>query len=403
MVDIDTRAVEFGRYFTASEAEHRANVCLIGDTLVKRLFLDVDPIGQNIRIGNDEFMVIGIMEKIGSVLGQDQDNFVTVPLSVFLRIQGIHSSLTINAKASAGKFEAAKDQAQPLQVAAAEEAGDVGQEIWLFRLPHRLGPGAVLAPRPQRDGGPVALAVAAVGDDEAALRQQRDAGECNAAAARDWRATRCGRDPARHPRAIHRGKRYAMRSGRNCGHRVGIPGRASAAHLLSFPGVSADLGCRDGGSNEFRGGIIFRNLPGAARVAAGSGCCVEVGLMTFMTLAQASENFFAAMQTLRSSKVRSALTVLGIVIGVSSVISMAAIIQGLNKFVQDRVESLGSRTYFLTRFPPGTDPSRMPQRIRIRRYFEYDYAEFIRAAAPDAVLRCENCLRILVRTAESGV
>ena len=105
--------------------------------------------------------------------------------------------------------------------------------------------------------------------------------------------------------------------------------------------------------------------------------------MSFMTLAQARENFFAAMQTLRSSKVRSALTVLGIVIGVSSVISMAAIIQGLNKFVQDRVESLGSLTYFLTRFPPGTDPSRMPQRIRIRRYFDYDYAEFIRAAAPD--------------------
>jgi putative ABC transport system permease protein len=105
--------------------------------------------------------------------------------------------------------------------------------------------------------------------------------------------------------------------------------------------------------------------------------------MSFMTLAQARENFFAAMQTLRSSKVRSALTVLGIVIGVSSVISMAAIIQGLNKFVQDRVESLGSRTYFLTRFPPGTDPSRMPQRIRIRRYFDYDYAESIRAAAPD--------------------
>src|SRR5882757_8024484 len=104
--------------------------------------------------------------------------------------------------------------------------------------------------------------------------------------------------------------------------------------------------------------------------------------MAIMTLAQARENFLAALETLRSSKVRSALTVLGIVIGVSSVISMAAIIQGLNKFVQDRVESLGSRTYFLTRFPPGTDPSRMPERIRIRRYFEYDYAEFIRAAAP---------------------
>jgi len=105
--------------------------------------------------------------------------------------------------------------------------------------------------------------------------------------------------------------------------------------------------------------------------------------MSFMTLAQARENFAAAMQTLHSSKVRSALTVLGIVIGVSSVISMAAIIQGLNKFVQDRVESLGSRTYFLTRFPPGTDPAHMPDKIRVRRYIGYDYAEFIRAAAPD--------------------
>src|SRR5229473_1729584 len=105
--------------------------------------------------------------------------------------------------------------------------------------------------------------------------------------------------------------------------------------------------------------------------------------MAIMTLSQARENFYSALETLRSSKVRSALTVIGIVIGVSSVISMAAIIQGLNKFVQDKVESLGSRTYFISRFPPGTDPSRWPESIRTRRYFEYNYADFIRRAAPD--------------------
>src|SRR5262249_133556 len=38
MADIDTRSVAAGRYFTPAEAEHRANVCLIGDTLVERLF-----------------------------------------------------------------------------------------------------------------------------------------------------------------------------------------------------------------------------------------------------------------------------------------------------------------------------------------------------------------------------
>ncbi len=111
MVDIDSRKIELGRYFSSSEAEHRANVCLIGATLMRELFLGVDPIGRSVRIGNDEFTVVGGMEKIGSVLGQDQDNFVIVPLPVFLRIQGIHSSITINVKTSTGSFEKAQDQA----------------------------------------------------------------------------------------------------------------------------------------------------------------------------------------------------------------------------------------------------------------------------------------------------
>ncbi len=94
--------------------------------------------------------------------------------------------------------------------------------------------------------------------------------------------------------------------------------------------------------------------------------------MAIMTASQARENCLAALETLRSSKVRSALTVLGIVIGVSSVISMASIIQGLNKFVQDKVESLGSRTYFVSRFPPGIRSIALaaeysyPQVLRIR-------------------------------------
>jgi putative ABC transport system permease protein len=111
MADIDTRTVELGRYFTASEADHKANVCLIGDTLVQQLFLGAQPIGKTIRVGSDELTVVGTMEKIGSVLGQDQDNFVMVPLSVFLRMQGAHTSLIINVKTSAKKFEKAQDQA----------------------------------------------------------------------------------------------------------------------------------------------------------------------------------------------------------------------------------------------------------------------------------------------------
>ena len=102
-----------------------------------------------------------------------------------------------------------------------------------------------------------------------------------------------------------------------------------------------------------------------------------------MTRHEAIENLLVAMDTLRSHKVRSALTILGIVIGVTSVISVASIIDGLNRFVQDKVESLGSRTYFVSRLPAGTDPNRMPLKIRLRKYIDYSDAAYLRESCPD--------------------
>jgi putative ABC transport system permease protein len=131
MADIDTRTVQLGRYFTPAEAEHRANVCLIGDTLVERLFPGLNPIGRTIRVGNDELMVIGTMEKVGSVLGQDQDNFVMVPLPVFLRMQGTRTSLIINVKTSSEKFADAQDQAQQILRARRHLTGNMENDFFV--------------------------------------------------------------------------------------------------------------------------------------------------------------------------------------------------------------------------------------------------------------------------------
>jgi putative ABC transport system permease protein len=98
-----------------------------------------------------------------------------------------------------------------------------------------------------------------------------------------------------------------------------------------------------------------------------------------MTRAEARENFLVALDTLRSHKIRSGLTVLGIVIGVTSVISVASIIDGLNKYIQDKVESFGSRTYFLSRIPAGPRFGRMPERIRTRKYLTEKEAEYLRS------------------------
>jgi putative ABC transport system permease protein len=100
-----------------------------------------------------------------------------------------------------------------------------------------------------------------------------------------------------------------------------------------------------------------------------------------MTRAEARENFLVALDTLRSHKIRSALTILGIVIGVTSVISVASIIDGLNKYIQDKVESFGSRTYFLSRIPAGPRFGRLPEHIRTRKYLTEKEAEYIRSVA----------------------
>ena len=102
-----------------------------------------------------------------------------------------------------------------------------------------------------------------------------------------------------------------------------------------------------------------------------------------MTRVELYENLMVAIDTIRANKLRSSLTMIGIVIGVTSVISVAAIIEGLNHYIQDKVDSLGSRTYFVSRFPGGQDPSRMPLKFRMRKYIDYGDAAYLRETCPD--------------------
>src|ERR1700722_7566569 len=95
-----------------------------------------------------------------------------------------------------------------------------------------------------------------------------------------------------------------------------------------------------------------------------------------------AENLSAAINTLRDRKVRSALTILGVVIGVTSVIAVASIIDGLNGVIKERVSKLGSHTLFVARIPVTQGPGRLPQKIRIRKYLEDDDARYIEESCP---------------------
>jgi putative ABC transport system permease protein len=114
MVAIDTRTVDTGRYFTDLEDRHTAAVCLIGDRVAQEFFADADPLGRVIRTENGELTVIGTFEKIGSVLGQDQDNYIVIPLRTYLKLRGQRNSLQISVKAEGPEqiFALAQDEAR---------------------------------------------------------------------------------------------------------------------------------------------------------------------------------------------------------------------------------------------------------------------------------------------------
>ncbi len=69
-----------GEFFTERDVTSANKVCVIGYTLVAKLFQTTNPIGESIRIKNIPFRVIGVLEKKGAnMVGQDQDNIVLMP------------------------------------------------------------------------------------------------------------------------------------------------------------------------------------------------------------------------------------------------------------------------------------------------------------------------------------
>jgi putative ABC transport system permease protein len=79
-----------GDFFSAADVRAQNKVCIIGQTIVKNLFANEDPVGQQLRLRNVPFKVIGVLKERGqSAFGQDQDDVIIAPYTtVYYRLSG---------------------------------------------------------------------------------------------------------------------------------------------------------------------------------------------------------------------------------------------------------------------------------------------------------------------------
>ena len=98
MANIDTVQAEIGRYIGEIDEERRRYVTMIGTEVADRLYNRREVVGQEIKIDGLPFEIIGVAKEQGTVFGQSQDEFVTIPITTFQKIWGTRQSLSISIK-----------------------------------------------------------------------------------------------------------------------------------------------------------------------------------------------------------------------------------------------------------------------------------------------------------------
>jgi ABC-type antimicrobial peptide transport system permease subunit len=113
-----TQVISEGRFFTQSENDSKQDVCVVGSKVADDFFKFGSPVGQTIKIGADDFRVVGVLQKREQFLisggSDDQNNVIYLPYEVARKLKPNADDVYIMAVGRSGMMDEAKDQVRDM-------------------------------------------------------------------------------------------------------------------------------------------------------------------------------------------------------------------------------------------------------------------------------------------------
>jgi ABC-type antimicrobial peptide transport system permease subunit len=109
-----TQVIAEGRFFSQFENDQNQNVCVIGSKVADDFFRYNSPVGDTIKVGEQEFRVVGVLQKREQFLfsggSDDQNNVIYMPFNVARKLKPNSEDIYLLAVARPGQMQAAMDQ-----------------------------------------------------------------------------------------------------------------------------------------------------------------------------------------------------------------------------------------------------------------------------------------------------
>ncbi len=114
MFDIDGRTIDAGRVWTDAEGVSGREICVVGADVLTNLFGGASAdrvIGQEVRIAGRPFLIVGVLEPLGSIFGASRDSVAYIPYSTYQKVYGARDSIVVFIQVpTAEQLEIAEDQ-----------------------------------------------------------------------------------------------------------------------------------------------------------------------------------------------------------------------------------------------------------------------------------------------------